>query len=510
MVCNGGDNRRRRAVVAEAAIEERQLLKSLRWYDGFVIALCNPGFLIGSLGYSVGALGGWGAMCLWGISATIGLLSNWVYSETAAMFPEQSGGISLYAHEGWRRYFSLIGPVATFGYWIGWSVVLSIFGKLIGDLVVSKWFPGQAGDVYFSIGKNHLGLSAMIAIGLIIAVWVFNIMGVKPSLWVGYITGALLMIPLVVFIIVPFASGDYHGSNMTWGIGGQWGGLKIAFVWLFLMCWSAYGIEVCASFAPEYHDPKRDTALALRSAASFSLLVYVLLPLGVMGTVGADFINKQGAEGQFFTGALDKLVGSGFSGVVLVFLLMSLVLSMNSSTADGGRALYGIAKADMTIKELGVLNRFHVPARAMTVDLVVNVCLVLFVSSNLAILYLSNIGYVFAHVAAMTGFLLLRKDRPSWPRPIKVSRIWIPVAVVIAASNAVFLVVGAGSPQLNGYGTWTDFFIGIGVLIGSVLLYAFRRLVQDRTRIHLREETPTMPDDMTEDPTAAVVTAYER
>src|SRR6266566_7861544 len=163
MVCNGGDNRRRRAVVAEAAIEERQLLKSLRWYDGFVIALCNPGFLIGSLGYSVGALGGWGAMCLWGISATIGLLSNWVYSETAAMFPEQSGGISLYAHEGWRRYFSLIGPIATFGYWIGWSVVLSIFGKIIGDLVVSQWWPHSTWTV--TIFSNHLGLAHFIAIG---------------------------------------------------------------------------------------------------------------------------------------------------------------------------------------------------------------------------------------------------------------------------------------------------------------------------------------------------------
>src|SRR5438046_8793441 len=103
MVCNGGDNRRRRAVVAEAAIEERQLLKSLRWYDGFVIALCNPGFLIGSLGFSVGALGGWGAMTLWGISALIGLLSNWIYSEPPAMVPHRSGGLSVDAPAGWAR-----------------------------------------------------------------------------------------------------------------------------------------------------------------------------------------------------------------------------------------------------------------------------------------------------------------------------------------------------------------------------------------------------------------------
>jgi len=140
----------------------------------------------------------------------------------------------------------------------------------------------------------------------------------------------------------------------------------------------------------------------------------------------------------------------------------------------------------------------------MTVDLVVNVCLVLFVSSNLAILYLSNIGYVFAHVAAMTGFLLLRKDRPAWPRPIKVSAIWIPIAVVIAASNLVFLVVGAGSPTLTGYGTWSDFGIGIGVLVGSVVLFFFRRIVQDKKPVRFREETPTMPDEMTPPPTAVV------
>ena len=491
--------------MAEAAIEERQLLKSLRWYDGFVIALCNPGFLIGFVGFSFGTLGAWGAMALWGISAAIGLLQNWIYSETAAMFPDQSGGISLYAHEGWRRYFSLVGPVATFGYWIGWSVVLSIFGKIVGDIVMSKWFPGSAADVYFTIGKNHLGPAHMIAIALIAAVWAFNVFGVKPSLWLGYITGGLLMIPLFVLLVVPFIRGDWHSSTLHWTIGGPWGGWKIAFVWLFLNAWSAYGIEVAASFAPEYHDTKRDTALALRSAASFSLLVYIFLPMTIGGSIGVDALNKAGAEGQFYVPLFDHLVGTGLAGVMLAFVLASLVLSMNSSTADAGRALYGISRAGMTIKELGVLNRFHVPARAMTVDLVVNVCLVLFVSSNLAILYLSNIGYVFAHIAALSGFLLLRKDRPDWPRPIKVAPIWLPIAGVLVVANTVFLIVGAGSPKLNGYGTWGDFWIGIGILALSVVLYVFRRLVQDKQPVHLREETPKLPPEVAAPSTAGVV-----
>jgi amino acid transporter len=167
---------------------------------------------------------------------------------------------------------------------------------------------------------------------------------------------------------------------------------------------------------------------------------------------------------------------------------------MTSSTADAGRALYGISRAGMTIKELGVLNRFHVPARAMTVDLVVNICLVVFITSNLAILYMSNIGYVLCHVFALSAFLLLRRDRPEWPRPIRVGAIWLPIAAVLCAVNALFLAVGALAPKLNGYGTWTDFWIGIGVLVGSLVLFFIRRVFQDGEGVHWSEPTPSMPD----------------
>ena len=50
---------------------------------------------------------------------------------------------------------------------------------------------------------------------------------------------------------------------------------------------------------------------------------------------------------------------------------------------------------------------------------------------------------------------------------------------------AFLLVVGALAPHLNGYGTWTDFAIGVGVLVASVLLYIFRRIVQDKEKCPL-------------------------
>ncbi|HET7047799.1 MAG TPA: APC family permease [Solirubrobacteraceae bacterium] len=479
--------------MATATVEERQLLQTLRWWDGFTIALCNPGFLLGSLGFSLGALGVLGAMTLWGISAAIGLCQNWIYSEPATMFPRQSGGIALYANEAWRKYTTLVGPIATFGYWIGWSVVLSIFGKIIGDLVVARWFPSEAANTWFSIGSVHFGLPHAIAIGCIVGVWLFNVLGIKPFVWLTYVTGGLLMIPLFVFIVLPYLTGNWHSSNVHWAFADhQWGGLKLAFVYLFLMAWSAYGIEICATFTPEYKS-RRDAAIALRSAATFSLLVFILLPLGLGGVTGAPSADT--AEGQFYVQAFQTITNHTIASILLIMLIASLILSMSSSTADAGRALFGISRSGLTIKQFGVLNRFHVPGRAMTLDLVVNVALVLFISSNLAILYMSNIGYVLCHVFALSGFLLLRRDRPNWPRPVRVGAAWVFMAGFLCAANFVFLVVGAGSPKLNGYGTWTDFAIGVGILIASVLLFFFRRLVQDREPVHFSEQTPTMPDE---------------
>lgn len=466
--------------MAEAFVEERQLLKAMRWYDGFVVALANPGFLIGSLGFSIGVLGGWGAMFLWGVSMFIGVLSNWIYSESAAMFPDKPGGISLYANEGWRRYFTFIGPVATFGYWFAWSSVLALFGIIIGSLIQAEWASGQTWT--FDTGPVDAGLTHVIAIAVIAIVWAINIFGIRPAVWMAYATGALLMIPLFVFIVLTYLTGDWKSSNMEWNIT-DW---KTAVVWLYIMGWSAYGVETCAAFAPEYKDTVRDTTLALRSAAMFSLAVYILLPLGVAGTVGQETIANDASGIVYLIDGFSAILGGG-ADVMVVLLIASLFISMNTATADGSRALYGIARDGVTIKELYHLNRFHVPARAMTLDMAINILLVLFVGNILAILVAGNLGYMSAHFFALTGFLLLRKDRPNWPRPIRLARPWVGVAALLAAVNAFFIIIGASNPSLTGYGGTKETWIGVGVLLFSVVLFVYRRAVQDHAPVHLRE-----------------------
>jgi amino acid transporter len=150
----------------------------------------------------------------------------------------------------------------------------------------------------------------------------------------------------------------------------------------------------------------------------------------------------------------------------------------------------------MTIKQFGTLNRFHVPGNAMTLDMIVNILLLLFVGNIFGILAASNLGYVLAHMFALSGFVLLRRDRPNWPRPIKLPSIWVFISGLLAVWCLVLTIVGFGWFQTSagGYGGREEKIIGIGVLAIGLLLFFVRRIGQDRERPHWREETPTMPD----------------
>jgi amino acid transporter len=495
--------------VATAHVEERELLQAMTWYDGFVVALANPSFLLTSLGLSVLSLGGWGAIIVWSISVMIGGLHNNIYAEVAAMFPRLSGGVAVYAHEAWKRYTTFFGPIAAVGYWLGWSVVLALNSVIVGGLLIGEFWS----DATWGTTHNELILgidfdaSPAIWIGavIILGIWAANVFGVRPAVWTGYVTGACLLVPLAVVIFLPYVTGDFESSNLhnfiDWGSTGATG-WQLVIGWLYIMCWSSYGFECCASFAPEYHDPARDTAKALRAAAIFCIFVYALFPLGAIGTFGDQNITVENSL-TFYKDVFDELLGGG-SSIMVLLLCAGITLSMNTATMDGSRALYGISQDGMTIRWLGKLNRNNVPGNAMTLDAVLNLGLLFLAvgvagSGYLRILAVSNFGYVLSHILAISGFLLLRKDRPGWPRPIRLGKIWIPIAVFCIAYDCVLLVIGSWSGAVTGYdapGSHTSLIWAIGVLVVAVLLYVYRVIVEDKTSIPMRIETPTMPEEV--------------
>jgi amino acid transporter len=411
-----------------------------------------PAALIATLGYSVGALGAWSAVLLWGVSMLVATAANWLYAELAGMFPGTAGGISLYAAEGWRKRAPLLGPLGSFGYWFGWSSALAVYAEVIGALVRDRWWPGASAD--------------LIAAAALAAVWLPNMLGLQPTLRLARVTAAMLLVPLTVLVVGPWLTGDWRASNLSWGLGE--GGLELAIVWLYVMLWTSLGVETCATFAPEYRDPVRDTARALRASALFSLAVFVLLPLGTAGVVGERAAVEDPVG--FYATALEAIV-PGLADAMLVLVLGGLVLVMNTCFADSSRALYGVAEAGLTVPQLAHRNRFGAPGRCLTVDLAVNLALVLLLGSLLAILAAGNLGYLLSHVLALSAFALLRRDRPAHPRPIRAPA-GAPAAAALALVVAVVLVVGALSFDTTGYGGAEELLIALAVLSVSLVLFA--------------------------------------
>ncbi|GAA0486679.1 APC family permease [Streptomyces olivaceiscleroticus] len=454
--------------------QQPALAKKIRWYDGFAMSLTMPAALIASLGASIGGLGAWGAIALWAASMVLATATNWIYTELAAMFPGTSGGIAAYAAEGWRSRAPVIGPIAGFGYWFPWTTALAVYAGIIGSFVQAQWFPGQ--DWALRLGPAELTFPIAVGLAVVLLLFAAAMAGLHVAMWLVYLTGGALLVPLAVFLVAPFFSGDWSASGLHWNLHGA-AGLREALVWLYVMAWTSFGVEVCATFAPEYKDTVRDTSRALRAGVLFCLGVFVLLPLALSGYVGEKAIAADPTA--FYVRAFQDLVG-GAADLMVVFLIASLLLIMITGLADGSRVLYDMGRQGLTVRQVGVLNRRGVPARALTVALVLNILVLTVLKTPLAIIVTGNLGYVLTHVLAVSGFALLRRDRPDAVRPIRLPGFFVPLAWVLTALLAVMLVVGATGFAITGYGGYRELGIALAVLAVSVLLWLYRTKVQDR------------------------------
>ena len=439
----------------------------MRWWDGFVVGLACPGFLLAGLAGSVNNLGPKWAAIIWFGSAIVGALQAYVYAEPAAMFPDKAGGLSMYAKEGWKRHFSLAGPIATFGYWFAWSSVLAIYGSIIGTLFLGRFAEGRLPDAktganIYNFGPVDVTWPRVIGLGCILACYFFNVRGMRPAVWFSYVTGALLVIPLLALAIIPLITGEVtrHAldySNISANLEfyksgtGTLQSLAFATVWFWVIGWSTYGPEAPATFAPEFVDTKNDTRKAIVSTGVLNAILSLVLPLTIVGVLGGGFILGDTSFIAFIATALDRVLGNFLGGVAVLGVCAGLLLSMNTATMDGSRALYGMAKDGLTLPWLGKLNAHHVPNRAMTIDMLMNVGLLFFFPSVFFVLVAGNIGYFIAHIFALSGFLLLRRDRPAWPRPLHLGPVWVAIAGACLAINIVATVVGVSYMEWTGY-----------------------------------------------------------
>ena len=345
--------------------------------------------------------------------------------------------------------------------------MLAIYGSLIGYLLIAEF----GADSYFAtttwdppIIYSPLGWPQLIGVVAIVLCWIFNIRGMRPAVGLSYVVGALMIIPILVIAIGGFVTGDFQNheinSNFIAANVEFYGDSPTFFnqfvmvmVWMYILGWSTYGPEAGATFAPEYKDTANDTRKALASVGALNVFLSILLPIVVLGTIGYDALFADTTGVVWLTDVVNSIAGEGFGKFLVVCLCAGLLLSMNTATMDGSRALYALSEEKMTIKQLGTLNKHNVPGRAMTVDMLLNIFLLLMFQNIYFILAAGNLGYMLSHVIALsgdpavaTGTVPTGHVRSSWERS------WMWLAGLFCALNAIFIIFGVYGLKYTGYG----------------------------------------------------------
>jgi amino acid transporter len=113
------------SAAGEAAVESAGasgLERGIDWTGAFWVASGVPPLVLFSIG-AVAATVGKLSWIVWTLSIGLGFIQSFVYAEIAGLFPEKSGGASVYGAMAWVRYSKLIAPISVWCNWFAWSPV---------------------------------------------------------------------------------------------------------------------------------------------------------------------------------------------------------------------------------------------------------------------------------------------------------------------------------------------------------------------------------------------------
>lgn len=500
---------------ASMAAELGTLHRKINWTGAFWVASGVPALVLFSIG-AIAATVGRPSWVVWAISITFGFLQAFTYAEIAGLFPNKSGGASVYGAIAWVRYSKIIAPISVWCNWFAWSPVLAIGSGLGAGYILSILFPPDAAINTWQITLLDLGwlkqglslrINSTFLIGAALLLAAFNIQhgGIMRSARVTKILGISALIPLMLIGLAPFFSGDSISSNFfpivplakdAAGnvINGAWNieGLTLLAGGLFIAAWSTYGFETAVCYTREFKDPKNDTFKAIFYSGLLCLAAFILVPMAFQGTLGLQgMLAPDIYSGMGVGKAMAHMVGGSYliEKVVVVMLILALMLSIMTAMAGSSRTLYQASVDGWLPKYLSHANENGAPTRAMWTDLSFNL-LLLMMSDYVFVLAISNVGYIIFNFLNLNAGWIHRMDRPTWTRPFKAPTWLLATGTVLSFVNLALLGMGA---DIWGEGTLLSGLVFAALIIP---IFLFRHYVTDKGKfpqamvedMHLGEE----------------------
>jgi amino acid transporter len=496
------------------------LERGIDWTGAFWVASGVPPLVLFSIG-AVAATVGNLSWIVWTASIVMGFIQSFTYAEIAGLFPDKSGGTSVYGAIAWVRYGKLIAPISVWCNWFAWSPVQAIGSGLAAGYILNGLFPPDSVintwqltllDLTAVKAGLTLRVNAVFILGavILVAVKIIQDGGILRSANTTKILGISAMIPLILIGVVPLFTGDVvrthffplvpliHDaagtiSSGSWNAAG-WTAVAGA---MFLAAWSTYGFETAVCYTGEFKDPKTDTFKAIFYSGLLCLVVYTIVPFAFQGYLGLGELVKPAvldahgavlepavysgmlapdiASGMGVGGVMAKMVHLGAIGgaVIIIMLILAVVLSLMTSMAGSSRTLYQASVDGWLPKYLSKLNAHGAPSNAMLTNLGFNLLLLL-MSDYVFVLAAANVGYLIFSFLNLNSGWIHRMDRPTQVRPWRAPSWIIAAGAVLGFVNLAFMGMGADT---SGIGTLRS-----GLIFAALIVpvFVYRHYIQDK------------------------------
>jgi amino acid transporter len=516
--------------VSDASGNINGLERGIDWTGAFWVASGVPPLVLFSIG-AVAATVGKLSWLVWTLSIGLGFIQSFTYAEIAGLFPNKSGGTSVYGAIAWVRYSKVIAPISVWCNWFAWSPVQATGSAFAAGYILNALFaPDSMVNTWqitlLDLGLIKTGLTLRInAVFLLGAVLMFAVKaiqdgGILRSANTTKILGISAMIPLILIGVVPILTGDTPSANFfplaplahdSLGrvIGGTWNlnGITVFAGGMFLAAWSTYGFETAVCYTSELKNPKTDTFKAIFYSGLLCVVVYTLVPFAFQGFLGlGTLVTPAGVDatgavttpavysgmlapdiysGMGVAAVMAKMVHAGrlLGAVVVIMLVLALVLSLITSMAGSSRTLYQASVDGWLPKYLSKVNEHHAPSNAMLTDLCFNLILLL-MSDSVFVIGAANVGYMIFNFLNLNAGWIHRLDRPLQERPWRAPNWVLVVGAALSFVNLAFMGFGA---DVYGVGTLST---GLGFCALIIPVFVFRHYIQDKGHF---------PDEMKED-----------
>lgn len=547
----------RAAALSSAPDQGDGLHRAIDWKGAFWIASGVPALVMISIG-GMGAAAGKLAFVVWTISVLMGFLQAYSYAEIAGLFANKSGGAAVYGAAAWLRYSKLIAPLSVWCNWYAWTPVLSLgctiaAGYILNAIAPIPTFTASSPEVvawlhaaanaaaidgksveeaakiaiaavtqvhtpalrsltllsfsFFGVVNVEIGSTFFIGAALMLLAFAIQHRGILGTARVQMWIGLMVVVPMLIVGLVPFFNGSVHSENYfplvppvgDWSNGG-WTQFLGA---LFIAGWSTYAFETAVCYTREFKNPAVDTKKSIVRAGLLCVVLYSLVAATFQGYLGLEGMTAPGiVDGTGVAAAMGQMVGTGSTFVthlLEMMMVLALILAIMMAMAGSSRTLYQGGVDGWLPKYLSHVNEHGAPTKAMWTDLVFNLGLLSFASSDTNayyfILAISNVGYMLFIFLNLQSVWIHRIDSPNIPRPYRTPN-WL-VAVNVALGFFNLLLMGAGAKV---WGNPNSLWYGIGFALLILPVFFYRHYVQDKGRFpdHMLQDLDLKSQDLGE------------